>query len=122
MTVTQIHELNEKFQKSAVQLSELIPSGTLVQATSMLIRSARKIDEQFLRLLKAPSEMVFNQIMDKLEDETDEVLFILDQLEIANKKQKISLINDFLKDGYDLISIYSKCFDVIIDRKVKDEE
>ncbi|WP_370087532.1 hypothetical protein [Ekhidna sp.] len=122
MTVTQIHELNEKFQKSAVQLSELIPSGTLVQATSMLIRSARKIDEQFLRLLKAPTEVVFNQIMDKLEDETDEVLFILDQLEIANKKQKISLINDFLKDGYDLISIYSKCFDVIIDGKVKDEE
>ncbi|WP_424963710.1 hypothetical protein [Ekhidna sp.] len=122
MTVTQIHELNEKFQKGAVQLSELIPSGTLVQATSMLIRCARKIDDQFLKLLKAPSEMVFNQIMGKLEDETDEVLFILDQLELANKKQKIALINDFVKDGYDLMSIYSKCFDVIIDRKQKEEE
>ena len=122
MTVTQIHELNEKFQKGAVQLSELIPSGTLVQATSMLIRCARKIDDQFLKLLKAPSEMKFNQIMGKLEDETDEVLFILDQLEMANKKQKISLINDFLKDGYDLMSIYSRCFDVIIDRKQKEEE
>lgn len=122
MTVTQIHELNEKFQKGAVQLSELIPSGTLVQATSMLIRCARKIDDQFLKLLKAPSEMQFNQIMGKLEDETDEVLFILDQLEMANKKQKISLINDFLKDGYDLMSIYSRCFDVIIDRKQKEEE
>ena len=122
MTVTQIHELNEKFQKGAVQLSELIPSGTLVQATSMLIRCARKIDDQFLKLLKAPSEMAFNQIMGKLEDETDEVLFILDQLELANKKQKITLINDFLKDGYDLMSIYSRCFDVIIDRKQKEEE
>lgn len=122
MTVTQIHELNEKFQKGAVQLSELIPSGTLVQATSMLIRCARKIDDQFLKLLKAPSEMAFNQIMGKLEDETDEVLFILDQLELANKKQKIALINDFVKDGYDLISIYSRCFDVIIDRKQKEEE
>lgn len=122
MTVTQIHELNEKFQKSAVQLSELIPSGTLVQATSMLIRSARKIDDQFLKLLKAPSEMAFNQIMGKLEDETDEVLFILDQLELANKKQQISLINDFLKDGYNLMSVYSKCFDYILDKKVKEEE
>ena len=122
MTVTQIHELNEKFQKGAVQLSELIPSGTLVQATSMLIRCARKIDDQFLKLLKAPSEMIFNQIMGKLEDETDEVLFILDQLELANKKQKIALINDFVKDGYDLMSIYSRCFDVIIDRKQKEEE
>jgi len=122
MTVTQIHELNERFQKSAVQLSELIPSGTLVQATSMLIRCARKIDEQFLKLLKAPSEVSFNQIMDLLEEETDEVLFILDQLEMANKKQKISLINDFLKEGYDLMSIYSKCFDAIIDRKIGDRE
>ncbi|MEO1253654.1 MAG: hypothetical protein AAFY41_02035 [Bacteroidota bacterium] len=122
MTVTEIHELNEKFQKSAVQLSELIPSGTLVQATSMLIRSSRKIDEQFSVLLAANSEAKFHQAMDILEDETDEVLFILDQLEIANKKQKISLINDFLKDGFELISVYSKCFDHIIENKIKEEQ
>ena len=122
MTVTQIQEMNEKFQKSAVQLSELIPSGTLVQATSMLIRSARKIDEYFAKLLASSSEGQFHQAMDVLEDETDEVLFILDQLEIANKKQKISLINDFLKEGFNLISVYSKCFDHLIDKKVKEEE
>ncbi|WP_462251128.1 hypothetical protein [Ekhidna sp.] len=122
MTVTEIHELNEKFQKSAVQLSELIPSGSLVQATSMLIRCARKIDDQFSKLLAASSETKFGQIMNALEDETDEVLFILDQLEIANKKQQISLINDFLKNGYDLIALYSKCFDYIIEQKVKEEE
>ena len=122
MTVTQIHEMNEKFQKSAVQLSELIPSGTLVQATSMLIRSARKIDEHFSKLIAANSETKFHSAMDVLEDETDEVLFILDQLEIANKKQKISLINDFLKEGFNLISVYSKCFDHIIDQKVKEGE
>ncbi|MEQ8903908.1 hypothetical protein [Ekhidna sp.] len=122
MTVTEIHELNEKFQKGAVQLSELIPTGTLVQATSMLIRSARKIDDQFLKLLKAPSHSVFNKIMGLLEDETDEILFILDQLELANKKQKISLIDDFVKEGYDLMAIYSRCFDLIIGKKVKEEE
>ncbi|MEO9484067.1 MAG: hypothetical protein ABJG47_11495 [Ekhidna sp.] len=122
MTVTEIHELNEKFQKSAVQLSELIPSGSLVQATSMVIRCARKIDDQFSKLLAASSEAAFGQIMSLLEDETDEVLFILDQLEIANKKQQISLINDFLKQGYNLIALYSKCFDYIIDKKVKEEE
>ena len=122
MTVTQIHELNEKFQKGAVQLSELIPSGTLMQATSMLIRSSRKIDEQFIKLLKASSDEVFNQTLSLLEDETDEVLFILDQLELANKTQKISLIDDFLKDGYDLMSIYSRCFDALIDKKIKEEQ
>lgn len=122
MTVTEIHELNEKFQKSAVQLSELIPSGSLVQATSMLIRCARKIDDQFSKLLAANTETKFGQVMSMLEDETDEVLFILDQLEIANKKQQISIINDFLKEGYDLIALYSKCFDYIIDKKIKEEE
>lgn len=122
MTVTEIHELNEKFQKGAVQLSELIPSGALVQATSMLIRCARKIDDQFSKLLAAKSETKFGQIMSMLEDETDEVLFILDQLEIANKKQQISLLNDFLKEGYNLIALYSKCFDFIIEKKIKEEE
>ena len=63
MTVTEIHELNEKFQKSAVQLSELIPSGSLVQATSMLIRCARKIDDQFSKLLSADTEAKFGQVM-----------------------------------------------------------
>lgn len=122
MTVTEIHELNEKFQKGAVQLSELIPSGALVQATSMLIRCARKIDDQFSKLLAAKSETKFGLIMSMLEDETDEVLFILDQLEIANKKQQISLLNDFLKEGYNLIALYSKCFDFIIEKKIKEEE
>lgn len=122
MTLTEIKELNEKFQKSAVQLSELIPTGTLMQATSMLIRSARKIDELFSALLAAKSEVHFNKLMDDLEEETDEVLFILDQLEIANKQQKISLINDFLKEGFDLIALYSRCFDYVISKKVNREE
>ena len=121
MTVTEIHELNEKFQKSAVQLSELIPSSSLVQATSMLIRCARKINDQFSKLLAASIEAKFGRIMSQMEEETDEVLFILDQLEIANKKQQISLINDFLKDGYDLIALYAKSFDYIINKKVEEE-
>lgn len=122
MTLKQIQQINEKFQKQAVQLSELIPSGTLVQATSMLIRSSREIHQDFLRLLKSKSEGNFNQVANRMEEEMDEVVFILDQLEIANKKQQISLIQDFLKDGYGLMSIYSKCFDQVIDKKVYKEE
>lgn len=122
MTVEQIQQLNEKFQKQAVQLSELIPSGSLVQASSMLIRSSREIHEDFIRLLKSKGEEQFNKVMSRMEDEMDEVVFILDQLEIANKKQQISLIQDFLKEGYGLMSIYSRCFDQIIDKKVYKEE
>lgn len=122
MTRSQIQEENEKFQKQAVQLSELIPSGGLVQATSMLIRSTRKIHDCFQKLLKASSEMGFYKTMDKMEEEMDEVVYILDQLEIANRKQQISLIEDFLKDGFDLISVYSKCCDQILEQKaLKDE-
>lgn len=122
MTVKEIHELNEKFQKSAVQLSELIPSGGLTNATSIVIRSCRGIDAHFMKLLSATTELKFNQTYDKLEEEMDEVLFILDQVEIANKKQQISLINDFLKEGYDLISVYARCLDFVIDQKVNKEE
>ena len=122
MTLEQIHQLNEKFQKQAVQLSELIPNGTLVQATSMLIRSSREIHQYFLNLLKANSEAKFNQVANNMEEEMDEVVFILDQLELANRSQKISLIQDFLKEGYGLMSIYSKCFDQVIDKKVHKEE
>ena len=122
MTLTQIKELNESFQKKAVQLSELLPTGGLVQATSMLIRSARTINECFAKLLAAKDEAVFNQLLDKMEDEMDEVVFILDQLEIANKKQQLSLVEDFLKEGYELMSVYSKCCDYVIEKKVSKEE
>ena len=122
MTLEQIQQLNEKFQKQSVMLSELIPSGSLVQATSILIRSSREIHENFMKLLQARSEGQFNKLMQLLEDEMDDVIFILDQLELANKQQKISLIEDFLKEGYELMSIYSKCFDQIIDKKVHKEE
>ena len=122
MTLTQIQELNEGFQKRAVQLSELIPSSGLVQATSMLLRSARQIHECFHKLLNASSEAVFHKTMDTMEEEMDEVVYILDQLEMANKKQQISLIEDFLKEGYGLMSVYSKCCDYIIEQKVSKEE
>ena len=88
----------------------------------MLIRSSREIHENFMKLLQARSEGQFNKLMQLLEDEMDDVIFILDQLELANKQQKISLIEDFLKEGYELMSIYSKCFDQIIDKKVHKEE
>ncbi len=122
MTLTQIQQLNENFQKHAVQLSELMPTGSLLQATSMLIRSSRQIHEDFVKLLHAKGESSFNGTITNMENEMDEVVFILDQLELANKKQQISLIQDFLKEGYGLMSIYSKCCDQVIDKKVLKEE
>ncbi|MBC6426412.1 MAG: hypothetical protein GDA51_08095 [Ekhidna sp.] len=122
MTLTQIQELNESFQKRSVQLSELIPSSGMVQVTSVLLRSSRQIHKAFVRLLNVSSEEQFNKTIDIMEEEIDEVVYTLDQLEIANKKQQISLVEDFLKEGYRLMSVYSKCCDYIIERKVAGEE
>ncbi len=122
MTIAQIHKLNEKFQEKAIQLSEFIPSGTFVKATSELIRSSRKIDEQLVKLISTKNESDFHLTMDQLEDETDKTVFILDQLEIANSNQKISLINDFLYEGYHLMSVYSEWLHQIIDKKVKEKD
>jgi len=122
MTIKELNELNEKFQKSAIQLSELVPASALVDATSSMIRSARKIDRGMQKLLIVHNEAQFNATLDRLEEDMDDILFILDQLTNANKKQNISLINDFLKEGYTLLSVYSKCFDSIIEQYVEKED
>lgn len=122
MTLTQINELNMKFQNSAVQLSELIPTGGFRDAISIVMRSSRMIHEQFLKLIKVSDELNFNQLMDKLEEELDEVIFILDQLELANKKRDLSVVNDFLEEGYSLLSIYSKGIDYVIEQRVKNDQ
>lgn len=122
MTIEDLHRLNEKFQKSAVQLSELLPMGALAEATSLIIRNARKLHPQLEKTLQARSELDFGKALGKVEEYMDEIIFILDQLELGNKEQKIRLINDFVKEGFDLLSIYSVCVDQIIKEKVANEE
>ena len=122
MTVADLHALNEKFQKAAVQLSELIPTGGLTEATSLIIRSSRRIHTHLEKMLAATTESQFGKAIEKVEEHLDEILFILDQLDVANRAEKISLITDFLKQGYDLLSMYSACVDQVIKQKIKIEE
>ncbi len=122
MILSKIKKLNKNFQERSMQLSKLTPSGSLYQATSTLLRSSRKIHDCFIKLMNASSEAQFNTTIDRMEEEMDEVVFILDQMEMVNKKQKISLIEGFLKEGYGLISVYSKCCDHIIEKKVTREK
>ena len=122
MTIADLLVLNEKFQKGAVQLSELMPSSGLTEATAMIIRSARGLHTNLERTLSVQSEIKFGSAIEKVEEDMDEIIFILDQLDIANKDQQIRLISDFLKDGYDLLSIYSACVDQIIKEKVSKED
>ncbi|MEP5611005.1 MAG: hypothetical protein ABJP45_02085 [Cyclobacteriaceae bacterium] len=122
MTVTELHQQNVKFQKGAVQLSELIPSGALTEATSVIIRSSQLLHSFLEKLIHAANETQLGNAIERVEDNMDEIVFMLDQLDIANKKQPISLIEDFLKEGYDLMSVYSVCVNQVINQKVPSEE
>lgn len=123
MTLEQINQLNEKFQKQAVLISELMPSGRLVEPASMIIRCARQIQKDFIDLLNVRQQYKFKALAGKMEDEMDDIIYVLDQLESANSKRKISIIDDFLKEGYGLMSIYSKCFDQVMEaRAIKEDK
>ena len=122
MTVADLNDLNEKFQKGAVQLSELIPSSALTEATSLIIRSSRRIHPHLEEILSAETESQFGTAIEKVEYHMDEIIFILDQMDFANRTREIRLISDYLKDGYDLLSLYSMCVDQIIKEKVPSED
>jgi len=122
MTITELHLQNVKFQKGAVQLSELIPSGALTEATSVIIRSSQLLHAFLEKLIQAGTEAELGNAIERVEDNMDEIVFMLDQLDIANKKQPISLIEDYLKEGYDLMSVYSVCVNQVINQKVPSEE
>ena len=122
MNLKQIQELTKDFQEQSIQLAELVPSSGMVQSTATLLRSSRQIYTHFVRLLDVTSEQQFNKIIDTMEEEMDEVIYTLDQLEIANKKRQISLVSSFLQEGYNLLSVYAKCCEYVIEKRVEKEE
>ena len=118
MTLAQIQELNIKYQRHALKIVEIVPSSGFVQAVSLILRSTKKIEKNIIKLLQSRSVYSFNNILHILEEEADEITYIIDRIEDANKKQKISLIQDFVKEGHQLMTIYSKFFDFIIKKKI----
>ncbi len=121
MIVAEIHDMNEKLQQSAINLSELIPSSSLVRDISIIIRSTGKVDKQFQQLILKKEQVEFNQNLDILENELDEIIFILDSLEKENKERRIDLVKDFLNEGNSLIACYSRAIDFLLKRQSKKE-
>ncbi len=122
MTLEQLYRRNEKFQKEASQLAEMVPGGNMIEFSSLLIRGAKKMDSQLQKLVSTKSENSFHSALSKMEDEMDEVVYMLDRLDEANRMKKMEFINEFIKNGYDLLSIYSLCCDQLIERKIKADE
>lgn len=119
MTLEQLNRLNEQFQQRAAEITELIPGSNLLAFSSALIRSAKKLDNQFRRALAAKTEMGFYQQLEKTEEEMDEIIYVLDRLDVQNRKAGIQMITDFVKNGFELLSVYSLCCDQVIERRLK---
>lgn len=122
MTLEQLSKLNEKFQDKATQLADLLPGSNLLAYSSGIIRCARKMDKALGKVLAAKSQMSFYTQMDAMEEEMDELIYMIDKLDDANRKRNISTITDFVKRGYELLSLYSICCDQILERKTKKQD
>ena len=122
MNLSQIQYKNEKLQEAAARMTEFMPGVNLVSLTTMIIRSAGRVNTLFPKLFGAKRESQFVAILEKMEEEMDEIIYALDKMAMLNKKPNVKAINDFVKYGYDLLSIYSLACDKIIESRVKKEE
>ncbi len=121
MNLTEIHARNIKFQNLAARITQFMPEKNLMESTSVIIRSARQIDRLFPKLLEAKTEMRFTAIMDKLEEEIDEVIYAMDRLTEMVGKDNLRPMNEFVKIGYNLLSLYSAACDSIIEKRITEE-
>lgn len=119
MTLQELSRLNEKFQQKASEMVDLIPGSNLLAFSSAIIRTAQKLDRVLNKVLTAKTEVSFYTQVDALEEEMDELIFMMDKLDDANRKRNIPILMDFVKRGYELLSLYSICCDQIIEQKTK---
>lgn len=122
MTLQHLSDINEKFQLKASEIAELLPGSNLLSFSSSIIRSSRKMDATLQKIMAAKSVMTFYTQMDALEDEMDELIYLLDKLDVANKVSKITTLTDFVKRGYEMLSLYSICCDQILEKKAKKQD
>ncbi len=122
MTLQDLQKRNEHFQRRAAELVDLMPTGGLLDVTTALIRSARLIDKYLTKLLQATSEDVFSKTMGLIEEEIDESVYILDRIDMKNRKYKLKVLDNFLMEAYDLLSVYSLCCDYVVSKRINKSE
>lgn len=122
MTLEQLTQRNEKFQVIASQMAELLPGSNLLNFSTSLIRCAKKLDNVLKKVLSAKTDMSFYNQLDLLEEEIDELVYMMDRLEEANRKQSIPVITDVIKKGYELVSLYSLCCDQILEKRTQKQD
>ncbi len=121
MTLEQLTHLNDKFQQKAGDLPNLLPIGSLVEYSSVLIRRSRRLEKIFNRLLMAEGEGALSGAMNAAEHEMDEIVFLLDRLDIANRKKKYVPITEFVKYGFEMLSYFSLCCDQVLEKRMRQD-
>jgi len=122
MTIQDIQRRNEHFQKKTIELVELLPGSGFLEVSTALIRSIRLIDKYLIKSLQVQSAAQFSHLMGRIEEELDEAVYILDRIDKTNRSYKMKVVENFLKEGYDLLSIYSLCCDQLIGKKLRVDE
>ncbi len=114
MTIKDIQKKNEGFQRRASGMVDMVPNGGLLDAITALVRSMRAIDKCLQKMLHPSSDTRFKYIHSILEEEMDETVYLLDRLESRNRDLKLPALERVLREGFDLLAIYSMCVDQII--------
>lgn len=122
MNIKKLNQQNEEFQKAIMQFSKLILSEDLMNTFTLVIGYTKKIQSYFEKLASYKTELELSLTIDKMENHIDDAIFILDQIEIVHRKKGIQPINDVVKDGYNLLSIYSMQIDLLIESKICSEK
>ena len=118
MTYKDIKERNERFQKQTIRLVDLFPDGGYLDMSTGLIRGVRLIDKYLIKLVGAKTKDQFDLALHAIEKELDDAVYLLDRIEFKNKELKVKQIEVYLKEGYDLLSIYSMCCDHMIASRI----
>lgn len=103
-------------------MAELLPGSNLLAFSTTIIRSTKKLDVVLKKILSAKTEVGFYNQIEAMEEEMDELVFMMDRLDEANRKRNIGSITDIVKQGYELISLYSLVCDQILERKTKSKQ
>lgn len=121
MSIEQIEKQNQRFQDRALGLSELIPKADVIEFATLLKRSASQIHRLFYQLLNAKNERAFWPVLERLEEVMNDLVYELDRLHDLNNVMKIRAVDQFVKSGYDLLSMYSISSDQVVNHFIKSQ-
>ena len=117
MTIQEIEKINKQFQSKALLLSELIPRTDMLEFGTLLRRKSVEIHQLFEMLIRTNAMASFWRTLEKMEEVMDDLVYELDRLHDLNNMMKINQVGDFIKNGYDMLSIYSISSDQVVKQK-----